>query len=238
MVECVESMLERWKPYGGKEIEVFEEFKHLTSDIISRTAFGSSYVEGKDIFQMLRKLTSILQEMHTRFNFPSSSQTRDNVESEMIERFIRKSFIDIVEKREKDSGGEVDWFGEDFLGSLMKAHHSVDDCYKVTMDDMIDEFETFYIAGHETTTGLLSWSMFLLAIHTDWQEKAREESFNLFKGKNPNSHDLSRMKFLLAIHTDWQEKAREESFNLFKGKNPNSHDLSRMKTDLSILIKE
>ncbi|KAI3731698.1 hypothetical protein L1987_62887 [Smallanthus sonchifolius] len=181
----------------GKEIEVFEEFKHLTSDIISRTAFGSSYVEGKDIFQMLWKLTSIIARNAHKIQLPIF-QTRDNVESEMIDRFIRKSFIDIVEKREKDSG-EVDCFGDDFLGSLMKAHYSVDECYKVTMDDMIDEFKTFYIAGHETTTGLLSWSMFLLAIHTVWQEKAREESFNLFKGKNPNSHDLSKMKTIIML---------------------------------------
>lgn len=60
MVASVEVMLEKWKHYEGKEIEVYEEFKLLTSDIISRTAFGSSYVEGKDIFQMLRKLTTII----------------------------------------------------------------------------------------------------------------------------------------------------------------------------------
>ncbi|KAI3818381.1 hypothetical protein L1987_12187 [Smallanthus sonchifolius] len=136
MVECVEVMLERWKPYGGKEIELSV----------------ASYVEGKDIFQMLRKLTSIISRNAHKIQLPIF-KARDNLESEMIDRFIRKSFIDIVEKIEKESGGEVNSFGDDFLGSLMKAHYSVDDCYKVTMDDMIGEFKTFYIAGHETTTG-------------------------------------------------------------------------------------
>ncbi|KAI3731690.1 hypothetical protein L1987_62879 [Smallanthus sonchifolius] len=70
MVECVEVMLERWKPYGGKEIEVFEEFKHLTSDIISRTAFGSNYIEGKDIFQMSKKLTSIIARNAHKIQLP------------------------------------------------------------------------------------------------------------------------------------------------------------------------
>ena len=59
MVESVEMMLERWKPHESKEIEVYEEFRILTLEIISRTAFGSSYLEGKDIFEMLMKLIVI-----------------------------------------------------------------------------------------------------------------------------------------------------------------------------------
>ncbi|EEF50712.1 cytochrome P450, putative [Ricinus communis] len=39
-------MLERWKDHTGSEIEVDEEFKLLASEVISRTAFGSSYIEG------------------------------------------------------------------------------------------------------------------------------------------------------------------------------------------------
>ena len=59
MVESVEMMLERWKQHESKEIEVYEEFRILTSEIISRTAFGSSYLEWKDIFEMLMKLIVI-----------------------------------------------------------------------------------------------------------------------------------------------------------------------------------
>lgn len=59
MITSGEEMLERWKIYEGKEMEVFEEFTQLTSEVISRTAFGSSYLEGKKIFEMLTKLTLI-----------------------------------------------------------------------------------------------------------------------------------------------------------------------------------
>ncbi|KAK4842705.1 hypothetical protein QYF36_026408 [Acer negundo] len=47
MIYSVEKMLERWKNHQGKEIDVSEEFRLLTSEVISRTAFGSSYLEGK-----------------------------------------------------------------------------------------------------------------------------------------------------------------------------------------------
>ncbi|GMP94193.1 hypothetical protein CsSME_00043733 [Camellia sinensis var. sinensis] len=56
MISSVEMMLERWKQCEGEEIEVYEEFILLTSEVISRTAFGSSYLEGKNIFEMLTQL--------------------------------------------------------------------------------------------------------------------------------------------------------------------------------------
>ena len=59
VIASVEEMLEQWKHQEGKEIEIFEEFRVFTSEVISKTAFGSSYVEGRNIFQMLMKLASI-----------------------------------------------------------------------------------------------------------------------------------------------------------------------------------
>lgn len=56
MVASVDTMLEKWKFEQAKEIQIDKEFKLLTSEVISRTAFGSSYIEGKNIFEMLTKL--------------------------------------------------------------------------------------------------------------------------------------------------------------------------------------
>lgn len=56
IISSVEMVLERWKAYEGKEVEVYEEFRLLTSDVIARTAFGSSYLKGKEIFDMLKRL--------------------------------------------------------------------------------------------------------------------------------------------------------------------------------------
>lgn len=56
MVESVELMMRRWRNYDGKEIDVSEEFMLLTAEVISRTAFGSSYLEGEQIFKMMKQL--------------------------------------------------------------------------------------------------------------------------------------------------------------------------------------
>ncbi|KAK8987963.1 hypothetical protein V6N11_065567 [Hibiscus sabdariffa] len=61
VIASVEKMLGKWKGQEGKEIEVFGEFKLLTSEVISRTAFGSSYLEGEKIFAMLNKMSLIMR---------------------------------------------------------------------------------------------------------------------------------------------------------------------------------
>lgn len=70
MISSVEMMLERWKDHEGKEIEVFEEFRLLSSEVISKTAFGSSYLEGKDIFDMLIKLSIMLTRSNYKIRLP------------------------------------------------------------------------------------------------------------------------------------------------------------------------
>ena len=83
---------------------------------------------------------------------------------------------------------------EDFLEILLKAHHDANPSRKISVQDMVDECKTFYIAGQETTTTLLAWTLFLLAIHPDWQEKARKEVLEIFGQQNPNPDGIPKLK--------------------------------------------
>ena len=71
MVESVEAMIERWEVLGAaKEIDVFKEFVLLSSEVISRTAFGSSYLEGKAIFENLDKLVALVSRNFLKQRIP------------------------------------------------------------------------------------------------------------------------------------------------------------------------
>jgi PHYB activation tagged suppressor 1 len=70
MKASAETMVERWKIHEGKEIDVYEEFRLYTSEVISRTAFGSSYLEGKTLFEKLSKLTIIIFRNLLKVRFP------------------------------------------------------------------------------------------------------------------------------------------------------------------------
>lgn len=69
MIASAETMLENWNDYLGKEMDVCHEFKHLTSDVISRTAFGSSYLEGRKIFDLLTELTVLISRNTFKIRF-------------------------------------------------------------------------------------------------------------------------------------------------------------------------
>lgn len=70
VIASVETMLEKWKGREGDEIEVFNEFRLLTSEVISRTAFGSNYWEGKKIFEMLTKLAILVSRNYFKTPIP------------------------------------------------------------------------------------------------------------------------------------------------------------------------
>ncbi|CAN6713649.1 unnamed protein product [Malus baccata var. baccata] len=203
MVASAETMLERWRNYEEKEIEVFEEFRLFTSEVISRTAFGSSYLEGQNIFEMLMKLAFLVSKNALKVRIPGISKffkTSDEIEAEKLEKGVYASIMEIVKKREKTAtSGDEDSFGSDFLGLLLKARHDANDEQRISVDDLVDECKTFYFAGQETTNTLLAWTVFLLALHTNWQEEARKEVIELFGKQTPNLDGITKLKTMSMI---------------------------------------
>ncbi|XP_062011152.1 cytochrome P450 CYP749A22-like [Rosa rugosa] len=203
MKASAETMVESWKVHEGKEIDVFEEFRLYTSEVISRTAFGSSYLEGKTIFDKLSKLYGIIFRNLLKIRIPGMSKvfrTSDDIESDELEKGIRNSILEIVKKREMEATiGEDNSFGNDFLGLLLEAHHGSNDKQRISIDELVEECRTFYFAGQETTNSILSWIILLLAQHPDWQEEARKEVLQLFGKQTPNYDGLAKLKTMSMI---------------------------------------
>ncbi|KAB2039781.1 hypothetical protein ES319_D02G034600v1 [Gossypium barbadense] len=203
IIASVETMLKKWKGQVGKEIEVFHEFKLLTTEVISRTAFGSSYLEGEKIFEMLNKLSIVLSRNLSNTGIPlfvKLQKPSDMLEAEELAKGIQDSVSKIVKTREdKVVKGEADNFGIDFLGLLINAYHDTDENNKLSLEDLVDECKTFYFAGQDTVNSLLAWMVLLLASHGDWQEKARREVMEIFGNQYPNSEGLSKLKIMTMI---------------------------------------
>ena len=65
MVESANSMLRSWEikvenDGGQSEINVDDDLRALSADIISKACFGSNYSEGKEIFLKLRALQVVM----------------------------------------------------------------------------------------------------------------------------------------------------------------------------------
>lgn len=103
----------------------------------------------------------------------------------------------IVKKREeKVANGGANSFGTDFLGLLLNAYHDTDKKNRISQQDLVDECKTFYFAGQETTNSSLAWTVLLLAIHPEWQEKARQEVIKIFGNQNPNPKGIGKLKIV------------------------------------------
>lgn len=203
MITSTEIMLEKWKQNEAKEVEIYNEFRLLTSDAISRTAFGRNFQQGNDIFDMLMKLIALSAKNLSKVQLPGISKilrSEDDIESEKLEKRINKSMVEMIKDREeKVKSGEAGNFGNDYLGLLLKSNYDVDPNKRVSEEEMIDESRTFYFVAQETTNSLLLWTTFLLAIHTDWQEKVRKEVQELFGQQIPNSDGIAKLKTMTMI---------------------------------------
>lgn len=127
-------------------------------------------------------------------------RTNDEIEAEKLERGIKSSILELVRKREKVKDRTFENFGTDYLGQLMKLLHEPDTNKSITIDQMIDEVKALYGAGHLTTTSLLGWSVFLLAHHPEWQEKARKEVFEFCGLRTPTSDAITRLRTVSNTH--------------------------------------
>jgi cytochrome P450 len=106
----------------------------------------------------------------------------------------------IITKRENAmKAGEAT--SDDLLGLLLESNmeHCRGDGSSnngITTDDVIGECKMFYFAGAETTSVLLTWTMILLCMHPEWQDRAREEVMLVFGASAPDYDGLSRLKIV------------------------------------------
>ncbi|KAM0948008.1 putative cytochrome P450 [Dioscorea sansibarensis] len=65
---------------------------------------------------------------------------------------------------------------------------------------IVDNCKTIYFAGHETTAVTATWCLMLLALHPDWQDRARAELVRVCgPGSVPDAQALQKMKLLTMI---------------------------------------
>jgi cytochrome P450 len=58
---------------------------------------------------------------------------------------------------------------------------------------------TFLIAGHETTSQALTWSLYLLALFPEWQERVREEVTEVAGGGEVAREGIGKLPLLDAV---------------------------------------
>ncbi|XP_010533036.1 PREDICTED: cytochrome P450 72A15-like isoform X2 [Tarenaya hassleriana] len=198
-------MIEEWKNKFGLEesyeLDVWPEFQKLAADIISRAAFGSSYEEGKKVFELQNELIGLVLEVMQSLQIPGFRfiPTRKNRRRKELNKEIGSILRSIEQKKENEMKDKETARVDDLLGLMLQSNGGQAESRSMTMDEIIEECKQFYLAGQETTASLLTWAMIVLSMHPDWQEKAREEIRGFCSNKEIDFEAINRLKNLTMI---------------------------------------
>ncbi|CAL4962519.1 unnamed protein product [Urochloa decumbens] len=206
---CCEELVSRWTESAGSdgscELDVWPELQNLTGDVISRTAFSSSYLEGRRIFQLQAEQAERVMNTFQKVAIPGYMllPTENNRKMHRINKEIETILRGIIGKRIQ-AMKEGESTKDDLLGLLLETNmRETDGSSKsgmaMTIEDVIGECKLFYFAGMETTAVLLTWTMVILSMHPEWQDRAREEVQGLFGKNKPELEGLSRLKIVTMI---------------------------------------
>ncbi|XP_022941650.1 cytochrome P450 714A1-like isoform X1 [Cucurbita moschata] len=184
MAKAGSSLIEKWEARIGDgsmvEIEVDGDLKEYSADVIARACFGSSYEKGKEIFTKIRDLQKLLSEesilvgsipLSDKFFKPSKHRRIKKLEKE-----INSSIWETVQQR-REQCSKTSSSDKDLLQLIMEAAMTESSlpAKQSSKNFIVDNCKTMYFAGHETTAVAAAWSLMLLALHPDWQDRIRSE---------------------------------------------------------------
>jgi cytochrome P450 / NADPH-cytochrome P450 reductase len=201
MLDIAEQMVLKWqRSNSDDEIDVTRDMTALTLDTIALCGFGyrfnSFYRDDYHPF-VVAMMDALEIAMTTRglpFEdlFNKAKQRKLEADSQYMNTVVDR----IIEERRAERDAGPDGEGGDLLDHMLTG---VDKRSGQRLDDLNirNQIITFLIAGHETTSGLLSFTMYYLLNHPEVLTRAQDEVDRVF-GTDPSVKPTHRQVNQLA----------------------------------------
>jgi len=178
---------------GGGPVEIEAETSFAAADVIFRTLFSIPIEDrmARQVFEEFKtyQRSQPVVNLAAFFSLPSwvprpfSRRTRRSAE------VIRRLITELTDKRAEalaagtapnDLATKIMTTKDPITGQLFSA------------SEMVDQVAIFFLAGHETSASALSWALYLMATHPDYQEKVAREGAAL--GPQARFEDLRALR--------------------------------------------
>ncbi|KAK7258268.1 hypothetical protein RIF29_32854 [Crotalaria pallida] len=209
--ECCSDLISKWESLlssssnnGSCELDVWPFIQNVSSDVLARAGFGSSFEEGRRVFELQREMLTLTMTLF-KFAFIPGYRflpTYTNRRMKAIDQEIRASLMGIINRRLKAiKAGEPT--NNDLLGILLESNYKESQKTNggggMSLREVVEEVKLFYLAGQEANAELLVWTLLLLSKHPDWQAKAREEVFKVLGTEKPDYDKIGQLKIVPMI---------------------------------------
>ncbi|KAF2879259.1 hypothetical protein ILUMI_26905 [Ignelater luminosus] len=209
MIECTKHLVNAMDELYIKRqpVEIKDTLSSFTTDVIGSCAFGlecnsftngnSKFKEhGKKIFTSITRVENLLHVIAVAF--PNLGKYLGIT---IIPKNTTSFFINIV-KETIEYRRKTQTARKDFLQILMDLQDDTKNTQDIfTIEDMAAQAFVFFLAGYETSSSIMSFCLYELALNTDIQDKVRNEIFHVLKAHNGeiNYESIGDLKFLSQI---------------------------------------
>lgn len=184
----------------GKSIQIGEEFRHLTLQVIGKAILSMSFEESDRIFPEL--YLPIVEECNIRVWHPYRAflPTPSNFRYRKAVSALNSFVTNLIEERKEqiDNGerdGNVDILDRCIAGVAGRWSKEV-------VRQLRDEVKTFILAGHETSSMMLTWALYQLTQNPECMKKAKAEAdmvFNTPDGSFPPFEKLEKLEYTFNV---------------------------------------
>lgn len=192
MVEVARQMLDSWE--SGQTVDVAEQMTRLTFDTIGLCGFGYRFdsFARAELHPFVGAMMGALTEAQQRIVYPAIVNELRFGAKRQFERDIRllDQTVDaiVAERRRHGPGKDGDLLDRMLLGRDAKGR-ALDDV------NIRHQIITFLIAGHETTSGLLSFAVHYLLANPRILEQCVAEA-DAVLGDDPTWDQVTRLKLV------------------------------------------
>lgn len=169
--DSILQFITRYENQKNQPLDLDHEMNHLTLTVLTnsiiKTALEQRFTEVKEnLFLALNYLTTNrFKAIKWTRHLPSRTKSQGKKSIHLLKVLV----LDIIVQRRASEQQE-----SDLLAMLMAARDE-ETGEKLSNEVLLDEVMTMFVAGHDTTSVVLTWTLYLLAKHPEVEARLLEE---------------------------------------------------------------